>query len=328
MASEAVKKKKQSERTIDYNFDQPLVLTPTQDLKGYIVRNVGQCALFLITCTSVVAVFLIFLFIIKESIPFILKGNIVEFFTSKEWFPEADNPKFGALSFIVGSLYVTVGAMLFAVPIGLLAALCLSDILPFKLRQVVKPVMEILAGIPSVAYGFFAVLVVAPWLQNNLGLPTGANALNASIILAVMAIPTITSVAEDALSSVGREIREASYGLGATRAETLLKVVVPAAHSGIIAAIMLGMMRAIGETMVVWMASGNAKQIPSPWWNITESVRTMTATIAGEMGETPKDTMHYYSLFLIGVVLLVFTFVLNSVSEYFMSQVKKANRGK
>jgi phosphate transport system permease protein len=165
-------------------------------------------------------------------------------------------------------------------------------------------------------------------MQNTLGFSTGTNALNASLILSIMALPTIISVAEDALSAVGREIREASYGLGATRAETMIKVVIPAAHSGIIAAVILGMMRAIGETMVVWMASGNSSRIPSPWWDLSQSVRTMTATIAGELGEVPKDTDHYYVLFAIGLLLLIFTFGLNMVSEYFMAQFKKTSQGR
>ena len=148
--------------------------------------------------------------------------------------------------------------------------------------------------------------------------------MNASLLLAVMALPTIISVAEDSLSALGRELREASYSLGATRLETSIRVVIPAAHSGIIAAIVLGMMRAIGETMVVWMASGNAAQIPHPWWDLSQSVRTMTATIAGDMGETAKGSPHYRSLFAVGIVLLVLTFSLNIVSEYFMMRAKKA----
>ena len=187
--------------------------------------------------------------------------------------------------------------------------------------------IEILAAIPSVAYGVFAVTIVAPWMQNKLGFSTGTNILNASVILSLMALPTIISVAEDALSAIGREIREASYGLGATRAETMIKVVLPAAHSGIIAAVILGMMRAIGETMVVWMASGQSAQIPSPWWDLSQSVRTMTGTIAQEMGEVAKNTDPYYVLFAIGVVLLIFTFILNMISEFFMSRFKKAARG-
>jgi phosphate transport system permease protein len=255
------------------------------------VRHGGKAFLFLITFTSVISVFLIFIFIIREAFPFFIQPTfkasferIAEFFTSASWYPSAPKPQYGALSLIVGSLYVTAGALLFAVPAGLLAAMFLSDIAPFGLRQICKPVIELLAAIPSVAYGFFAVLVVAPWLQNNLGFSTGTNALNASIMLAIMAIPTIVSVADDAMTATGRQVREASYALGATRAETLIKVVMPAAYSGIIAAVILGMMRAIGETMVVWMAAGNASQIPTPWWNLASAVRTMTATIAGDMG--------------------------------------------
>jgi phosphate transport system permease protein len=303
---------------------RPLALTPGEDLKGYIGTHLGNAVLFLITCTSVLSVLLIFFFVIREALPFLLKFSLVEFFTNTGWYPEAGEPKFGALALIAGSAYVTVAALVFSVPIGILAAVFLSDVVPFKIRGVVKPVVELLAAIPSVAYGFFAVLVLAPYMQKKLGFPTGTNALNASLILAVMALPTIISVAEDSISALGRELREASYSLGATRMETIFRVVIPAAHSGIIAAIVLGMMRAIGETMVVWMASGNASQIPHPWWDISQSVRTMTATIAGDMGETVKGSDHYGALFAVGVVLLFLTFSLNIVSEYFLSRAKKA----
>lgn len=276
------------------------------------------------TCTSVLAVFLIFLFVIKEALPFLAKFNILEFLTSSQWYPESDNPRYGTLALLAGSVYVTVIALVFAVPVGVLAAVFLSDIVGPKVRSAVKPIIEILAAIPSVAYGFFAVMVLAPWMQQKLGFSTGTNALNAGLVLAVMALPTIISVSEDSLSAVGRELREASYGLGSTRFETTFKVIIPAAHSGIIAAIVLGMMRAIGETMVVWMASGNASQIPSPWWNLSQSVRTMTATIAGDMGETEKGSPHYMALFAVGMLLLIMTFGLNIVSEYFLSRAKHA----
>lgn len=303
---------------------RPLALTPGEDLKGYIGTHLGRAVLFLITCTSVLSVLLIFFFVIREALPFLTKISLVEFFTNTGWYPEAEKPKFGALALIAGSAYVTIAALVFSVPVGILAAVFLSDIIPFKIRGIVKLVVELLAAIPSVAYGFFAVLVLAPYMQKKLGFPTGTNALNASLILAVMALPTIISVAEDSISALGRELREASYSLGATRMETIFRVVIPAAHSGIIAAVVLGMMRAIGETMVVWMASGNASQIPHPWWDISQSVRTMTATIAGDMGETVKGSDHYSALFAVGVVLLVLIFSLNIVSEYFLSRAKKA----
>ena len=305
------------------SMTRPLLLTPNQDIRGYLLNHVGRFSLLLITCSTVLAVFLIFYFVIKEAAPFLREFSIAEFLGNANWHPEADDAEFGTLAIIVGSLYITVISILIAVPIGLLAAVFLSDIVSFRIRSITKPIIELLAAIPSVAYGFYAVLVLAPWMQKYFGLSSGTNILNASLMLAVMALPTIVSVAEDALTSAGRELRGASYGLGATRFETISKVVMPAASSGIIVAIILGIMRAIGETMVVWMAAGNANQFPSPWWNITSSVRTMTATIAGDMAETPKGSDHYLSLFALAVVLLLFTFTLNLVSEYFMSRARK-----
>ena len=302
---------------------QPLVLNYKQELGLFMGRLAGQSALFLITFTSVLSVFLIFFFIAKEALPFLRHCSLIEFFTNTGWYPQSQPPQFGVLALIAGSVYVTVGAMIFAVPAGILAAVFLGDIVSFKIQSVVKPVIELLAAIPSVAYGFFAVIVLAPWMQRHWGFTTGVNALNASIVLAVMALPTIISVAQDSISAVGRELREASYGLGATRMETIFKVIIPAAHSGIIAAIILGMMRAIGETMVVWMASGNAAKIPHPWWDLSQSIRTMTATIAGDMGETAKGSEHYRALFAIGLLLLVITLALNLLSEYFLSHTAK-----
>lgn len=306
------------------DFDRPLLLTPGQDLGGWLLRRVGLGLLLVVASTCVLAVLFIFVFIIKEALPFFTAGRAGEMFTSTRWYPSAEPPVFGAWAMVLGSVYVTLGALAIAVPIGLLAAVFLSDIVPFGLRQVIKPVIELLAAIPSVAYGFFAVLVLAPWMQEHLKLPTGTNALNASLILAAMAIPTIVSISEDALSATGRNVREGAYALGATRAEMLIGVVIPAARSGILAAVILGMMRAVGETMVVWMASGNASQIPSPWWDITQSVRTMTATIAGEMGETVKNSLHYHGLFAIGLALLAITFALNIVSESLLARSRKS----
>ncbi|MBN1555946.1 MAG: phosphate ABC transporter permease subunit PstC [Phycisphaerae bacterium] len=316
----------------------PLLLTARQDLLGYVANRFGRAVLLAITATSVLAVLLIFAFILKESLPYFTRdassfheavSNSLErigaLLGSTQWYPQRHHPEFGALALVFGSLLVTGGAMLFAVPVALLTAVFLSDIVSFRVRQVVKPIVEILAAIPSVAYGFFAIMVVAPWMQHTLGLPTGANALNASLLLAVMALPTIISVAEDSLTSLGRELREASYALGATRSETILKVVLPAAHNGIFAAILLGIMRAVGETMVVWMASGNASKIPTPWWDLTESVRTLTATIAGDMGEAPVGSEHRHALFALGLLLLVFTFALNLSSERLLGRIRRAN---
>ncbi|RKY26013.1 MAG: phosphate ABC transporter permease subunit PstC [Planctomycetota bacterium] len=319
--------KKSEPQVAAVGFNRPLLLSPAQDLQGYLAAVLGKMFLLGITCVSLMVVVLIFVFISKEAWPFFATHGIGKLLGSTSWYPTAEPAEFGGVSLLAGSLYVTAGALLIAVPIGLLAALFLSDIVSFRIRQFVKPIIELLAAIPSVAYGFFAVLIMAPWMQEKLHLPTGTNALNASIILAIMAIPTIISIAEDALSAAGRNLREGSYALGATRAETLVKVVVPAAHSGIIAAIILGMMRAVGETMVVWMASGNAARIPAPWWNITQSIRTMTATIAGEMGETAKGSDHYHCLFAVGFLLLVFTFALNLASEHFLSRARRLRGG-
>jgi phosphate transport system permease protein len=308
---------------------RPLLLTPGEDLKGYLLGHLGRAVLLAITCVSVLAVLLMFVFIIGKARHFFMLSDLSaslsrvrEFLASTQWYPEAEHAEFGALALIVGSFYVTTVALVLAVPVGLLAAMFLSDIAPFGVRAFFKPVIELLAAIPSVAYGFFAVLVVAPWLQDTFGFTTGVNVWNAGLLLAVMAVPTIISVAEDALSAVGRERREASYGLGATRAETLLKVVMPAARSGIVAAVLLGMMRAIGETMVVWMAAGMAGQIPTPWWDLSQSVRPITATIAQEMGETPQGSPHFYSLFALGLLLLLVTFALNLVSEHFLGRAR------
>ncbi len=318
----------QTPSTTAADFDRPLSLTPGQDLAGWIFRNVGQALLFVVASTCVLAVLFIFIFIVKEAIPFFLSEHASQLYASTEWTPtHGASPVFGSLAIVVGSLYVTAGALVIAVPIGLLAAIFLSDIVPFGMRQVIKPIIELLAAIPSVAYGFFAVLVFAPWLQRTLDLPTGTNALNSSIILAVMAIPTIVSISEDALTAVGREMREGAYALGATRAEVITQVITPAAGSGILAAVILGMMRAVGETMVVWMASGNATQIPHPWWDFGESVRTLTATIAGEMGEAVHGSTHYHSLFALGLTLLAITFALNIVSESLLARSKRIQGG-
>ncbi len=303
---------------------RPLALTPGQDLRGFLGAHLGKALLFVIACSSVLAVLLILVFVILRSIPFLTGYSLVDFLGHNAWHPTAEPPEFGAFALVIGSIYVSVAALIFAVPLGILTAVFLSDIVTWKVRNVVKPVVEILAAIPSVAYGFFAVLILAPWMQNKFGFTTGTNALNAALILAVMALPTIISVSEDSISALGRDLREASYSLGATRMETIVRVVIPAAHSGIIAAVVLGMMRAIGETMVVWMASGNATQVPHPWWDLSQSIRTMTATIAGETAEAPEGSMHRSSLFAVGVVLLVLTFGLNIVSEYFLSRAKKA----
>ena len=318
------------------DFDRPLLLSARQDKLGFVGRLSGNVFMTVVASLTILAVVLIFVFIARESLIFLRERSLTELLGSTRWTPTHESTgeltpgkgqQFGALAIVYGSAIVTAGSILIAVPLGVLGAVFLSDIISFNARQIVKPVFEILAAIPSVAYGFFAIMVVAPWLQDAWGMTTGGNALNASVILAVMAIPTVVSISEDALTAIGRELREGGYSLGATRAEVMVKVIIPAAHSGIIAAVILGVMRAVGETMLVWMAAGGATNVPTPWWDLTASVRTLTATIAAEMAEAEKQGMHYSALFTLGLLLLGLTFVLNLISEFFLSRAKRAIRG-
>jgi len=369
-----------------------LVMSDAASIRQRIGDWFGQGLLFLITSLSTFAVFFIFYFILKDAIPFFKLEGFKELFTSTHWYPSGHPAEFGALPLFVGSGLVTLGAVLVAVPLGISAAVCLSDLLPFKMRQLVKPLIEILAAIPSVAYGFFALVVFAPLLQQEGGtilsvgawlvlgpvmallvvvlgdliidrlrqkianpkllgllvfpvlgagafyviqriagqlggieINSGTNALNVSIILGIMALPTVVSVSEDALQAAGRELREGSYALGATRAETIIKTVIPASISGILAAVILGIMRAIGETMVVWMASGNAARIPDPWYNMLQPVRTLTATIAGDMGEADHVTgsSRFHVLFALALCLLASSFIMNLINEIIVKRSRK-----
>jgi len=371
-----------------------LLLSHRARRRQRIAAGLGSGALLAVTSLSMFAVLFIFYFIARDALPFFKLEGVREFFTSTRWYPSAEKAEFGALAMFVGSALVTLGAIVVAVPLGISAAVCLSDVIPFSLRQWVKPVIEVLAAIPSVAYGFFALVVFAPLLQERggqllawtvwiIGVPvallgtivlgdlatsklddkkrspvrwaimivlgaaalaglvasgralgalhisSGTNALNVSIILGIMALPTVVSVSEDALQAVGRELREGSYALGATRAETIVKAVLPAASSGILAAVILGVMRAIGETMVVWMASGNAAQIPHPFFDFLEPVRTLTATIAGDMGEADQVTgsARYHVLFAMALSLLAFSFLCNFFSEWIIRRARKKTKG-
>jgi phosphate ABC transporter permease protein PstC len=309
--------------------ESTMILSSDERTRRKIFGAAGRFALFAVTSVAALAVLAIIVFIARDALPFFDQVGARAFFFSTEWYPAHQPPQFGAAAIFAGSFLVTAAAVLLAVPPGIFAALCMSDILPFGVRQVLKPVIEMLAAIPSVVYGFFALTVVAPMMQETFGIASGVNALTASIILGVMALPTIVSVSEDALQAAGRELREGSYALGATRAETLVKVVIPAAVSGIFSAVLLGVMRALGETMVVWMASGNAAQIPKPWYNLLLPVRTLTATIAGDMGEADQMTgsAHYHVLFAMGLCLLLFSFASNLAGEWIVARQRKRLRG-
>lgn len=308
---------------------EQIVLTVAEKRRRKAAAWMGRSCLFLVTSVAAVAVLAIIFFIARDALPFFRECGAVAFFTSNAWYPTHSPAQFGALAIFTGSLIVTVTAVAIAVPPGILAAVCMSDLLPFNVRQFLKPTIEMLAAIPSVVYGFFALVVLAPVMQDCLGVSSGVNALTASIVLAVMALPTIVSVSEDALQASGRELREGSYAVGATRAETLVKVVIPASVSGIFSAVLLGIMRALGETMVVWMASGNAAQIPRPFFNLLRPVRTLTATIAGDMGEADQMTgsAHYHVLFAMGLSLLFFSFLCNLAGEWIVTRQRRMLRG-
>ena len=260
--------------------------------------------------------------LVTEALPAFKEIRLGEFLFSAIWNPTATfvNPSYGILSMFVSTLMVSIGALIIAIPLGIGAAAYLSDVATSRVREIAKPVIEILAGIPSVVIGFLGIVLVGPIIAKIFHLSNGLNALNGSILLAVMALPTIISLAEDALNSVPKSFQEASLALGATHWQTLIKVKIPAAASGIIAASMLGMGRAIGETMTVLMATGCAIAMPH---SFLQSVETMTATIAIELGEVPYNTTHYYALFGIGLVLFIITFIVNMVSDIVLHRHQK-----
>lgn len=243
------------------------------------------------------------------------------FFSFKNWNPAAfDQPTFGIGAMLVSTFLVTTGAMLIAVPLGIGTAAFISEMASPRLRNFLKPAVEMLAAVPSVVIGFLGIVLVSPVISKVFGLGNGLNALNGSILLAVMTLPTLISVAEDAIQSVPNHYKEASYALGANRWETLVKITLPACASGILAAVMLGFGRALGETMTVLMATGNSTEMPSSFF---DPVRTITATVAIEMGEVPFDTPHFYSLFACALVLFVITLGVNLAAERVAAGLRK-----
>jgi phosphate transport system permease protein len=248
----------------------------------------------------------------KEGMPIFKKIRLFDFLLGKFWYPTYDPPEFGIFPLILASAWVTLGAMVVCVPLGVGSALYLNELASQKQRAVLKPMVEILASIPSIVYGFFGMAILAPFLQNFFHLSIGLCIFTASLVLGIMATPTVCSVAEDALSYVPRSFREASFAVGATRWQTLVKVVIPAAGSGISTAIILGISRAIGETMTVLMVSGGAAMIPK---SIFDPARPMTAAIAAEMGEAPVGGDHYHALFAIALILFLITFLFNIIAE-------------
>ncbi|WP_283391169.1 phosphate ABC transporter permease subunit PstC [Millionella massiliensis] len=251
------------------------------------------------------------------------KRNITpgEFFLGDEWFPTATPaPLFGIVPLVMGTLWVSLAAILFALPLGMAVAIYMAELANDKVRKVLKPVIELLAGIPSVVYGFFGLVVIVPLIQQVFGLPVGETALAGSIILAIMALPTIITVAEDSIRNVPRAVKEASLALGATQWQTIRRVVLPYSVSGIMAAVVLGIGRAIGETMAVLMVTGNSAIIPH---GLLEPVRTIPATIAAELGEAPNGGVHYEALFLLGCILFVITLIISITAEMMAAKKPK-----
>jgi len=292
----------------------------TRSFREIIIKNIFALFAFL----SVLLLGLIVIFLFREGIPIFQEISVSKFLFGSAWYPTYDPPEYGIWPLIVGSLVVTLFACLIAVPLGVLSAIYISEIAPASIKEILKSVIELLAGLPSVVLGFFGMVIVAPWLQETFDLPTGLNIVNASVMLAIMAIPTISSISEDALYAVPREFKEASYALGATKFETIIRIIMPAALSGISTAVILGMARAIGETMVVLMVAGGAAAIPE---SIFDPVRPMPASIAAEMGEAPFGSGHYHALFATGIVLFFITLAFNLIADYISNKFKEVGSG-
>jgi phosphate transport system permease protein len=270
--------------------------------------------------SAIVFVVLIFIFLMKEGLPAFTEVPLSDLF-SERWYPIEDY--YGLLPLIGGSLIITLGATLIAVPFGIGGAIYISEIAPPWAREILKPLVEILGGFPSVVLGFLGMLIFAPYLRILLDLPTGLTALGGAILLGGIAIPTVVSVSEDALDAVPKSYRDAALALGATEWQTIWRVTLPAARSGVLTAVMLGVGRAIGETMTVMMVTGNAPVMPTGLGSLFAPARTMTATIAAEMGEVANGSTHYHVLFAIGIVLFLISLVVNITATSVISRQRK-----
>ncbi|MEI8350396.1 MAG: phosphate ABC transporter permease subunit PstC [Candidatus Omnitrophota bacterium] len=280
-------------------------------LKEFIIEKL----ILICGLTSIIFVLLIFFFLLKSGLALFKTINIGAFLAGKNWYPISEPGEFGILPLILGSLLVTLGATTISVPVGVACAVFISEIAPVKLKEILKAGIELLAAIPSVVLGFIGIVTLVPWVKTIFKLPTGLTALSGSIMLAFMAMPTIVSIAEDALYSVPKSYKEGAFALGATRWQMIYRVMLPAASSGILAAVMLGIGRVIGETMAVMMITGNSAVIPK---SILEPVRTLTATIAAEMGEAVVGSEHYFALFAVGIVLFIISFTINVTADLFL----------
>ncbi|GMO64185.1 MAG: phosphate ABC transporter permease subunit PstC [Endomicrobiia bacterium] len=284
-----------------------------------IIDTVIEKIIFLCGMLSIFFVILIFSFLFIESFAFFKDFNIIKFITGRYWYPDSEPALFGIFSLLVGSFLVTLGACLIAVPISIMTALYISEIASKSVRDILKSLVELMVAIPSVVIGFIGMIVLVPFIRKLFNIPTGLTAFSGSVMLAFMAVPTIVTISEDAIHSVPWQYKEGALALGATKWQTIKRIVLKTARPGIIAAIMLGIGRVIGETMTVMMITGNSSRIPH---SIFEPVRTMTAVIAAEMGETVNGSMHYKALFSIGLVLFLVTFLINFVADLFLGKNK------
>ncbi len=289
----------------------PLATSARQARYSLLKEKTIRTFFFFTAFFAVIVVTFILLFLLRDGFSIFAEAGPVAFLFGQDWAPTAPEPLYGIFPLIVGTLLVTVGAMVFAVPLSIGCAIYIAELASPRAKNFLKPAIELLAGIPSVVYGFFGLIVLTSFIRVAFDLPTGETWLAASVLLGIMALPTIISVSEDAISAVPREYKEGSLAIGATRWQTVSRVLVPAALSGIAAAIILGIGRAAGETMAVMMVAGNAAIIPDPVWNILSPLRTLTGTLGIEMGEVPVGSGHYNALFGVAVVLLVITLVIN-----------------
>jgi phosphate transport system permease protein len=276
-------------------------------------------SLFAALC-SIIFLFGIIFSIFREGLPIFKTAGLFKFLFGTAWYPTSEPAEFGILPLIVGSIVVTIGALIVSIPLGLGSAIYLSEMARPGTREILKPFIELLAGIPSVIFGLFGMAFLSPFIMRLFHLNTGLNAFTASIILGLMVVPIISSLSEDAISAVPKSLREAAYALGANKWETIKKVILPAAKSGIITSIILGFGRAIGETMVVLMVAGGSAMIPK---SIFQPVRPMTSAIAAEMGETVVGDDHYRALFGIAIVLFVIIFASNLITESVKRKIKR-----
>jgi phosphate transport system permease protein len=304
-------------------FPQTHTTAQARERKEKVIKTVW----FLTALSAILAIFFILLFLLRDSLPIFRQAGIVQFLSGTTWYPSGSPPEYGIFVLIIGTVLVTLGAMVFAVPLSIGCAIYIAELAPLWAKNILKPATELLAGIPSVVYGFFGLIVLTDVIRTTFDIPTGETWLAGSILLGIMALPTIISISEDAISMVPREYKEGSLAIGATRWQTISRVIIPGALSGITAAVILGFGRAIGETMAVMMVTGNAGIIPDPIWNILSPVRTLTGTLGIEMGEVAVGSDHYAALFGVAVILLAITLIINTVAVVILNNLRERQMG-